>query len=213
MEKSIETIWKEGFLKNNALVAPKLNNLYNQKSTHIVDKFKRMFKINLIAIIVGSSLFLGISFIMGIPVLGIGFFIISNAIVIVNKKLLPGLEKIDKNASSYQYIKSFDTWMKKQLSVNRRLAGYYYPLIFLTMVLGAWFSSGGQDLFNDIIGKPHQIYLINGMPVLWTIPVILVACILAIFGGRIYNLDVNIVYGRVFKKLEELIADMDELRS
>jgi hypothetical protein len=35
MEKSIENIWKEGFLKNDALVAPTLNNLYNQKkNTH-----------------------------------------------------------------------------------------------------------------------------------------------------------------------------------
>ena len=50
MEKSIETIWKEGFLNQDALIAPKLNNLYNKKSTHIVDKFKRMFRINLIAI-------------------------------------------------------------------------------------------------------------------------------------------------------------------
>ena len=31
MEKSIESIWKQGFLNSDALVAPKLNNLYNQK--------------------------------------------------------------------------------------------------------------------------------------------------------------------------------------
>ena len=54
MEKSIENIWKEGFLKSDALVAPKINNLYNQKSIHIIDKFKRMFKINLIAIVAFS---------------------------------------------------------------------------------------------------------------------------------------------------------------
>lgn len=52
MEKSIETIWREGFLKSDALVAPKLNELYNQKSIHIVDKFKSMYRINLIAIVV-----------------------------------------------------------------------------------------------------------------------------------------------------------------
>ena len=44
MEKSIESIWKEGFLQKNAMVAPKLNNLYNKKSIHIIDKFKRMFQ-------------------------------------------------------------------------------------------------------------------------------------------------------------------------
>lgn len=51
MLKSIEAIWKEGFLKNDALLAPKLNNLYNKKSIDIVDKFKRMYEINRIGIV------------------------------------------------------------------------------------------------------------------------------------------------------------------
>jgi hypothetical protein len=44
MEKSIETIWKQGFLNDDALVAPKLNDLYNQKSTHIIDTFNNLFR-------------------------------------------------------------------------------------------------------------------------------------------------------------------------
>ena len=74
MEKSIENIWKEGFLKSDALVAPKINNLYNQKSIHIIDKFKRMFKINLIAIVAFSFIFLIVSFFVGIPLMGAIFF-------------------------------------------------------------------------------------------------------------------------------------------
>ncbi|MFT5265285.1 MAG: hypothetical protein ACI8YQ_004036, partial [Polaribacter sp.] len=151
MEKSIESIWKEGFLKSDALIAPKLNDLYNQKSTHIVDKYKRMLKINLWGIVIGSFIVLIASFIVGIPVMGIMFFLIVNTIVIVNRKLLPGLEKIDKNVSSYQYIKSFDSWLKEQLSLNRRMARYYYPLFFLSIVLGFWFSNNFQELYQQII--------------------------------------------------------------
>ena len=125
MEKSIETIWKEGFLKSDALVAPKLNDLYNQKSKHLVDKYKRMFKINLIAIVAGSLLFLVASFVIGIPVTGIGFFLILSVVVIVNRKLLPGLEKIDKSENSYQYLKAFDSWLQEQLSLNRKMARFY----------------------------------------------------------------------------------------
>lgn len=209
MEKSIESIWKEGFLKNDALVAPKLNDLYNQKSTHIVDKFKRMFKINLNAVVLGSFIFLIVSFLLGIPVMGVGLFLIGNVIVMVNRRLLPGLEKIDKNKSSYQYIKAFDSWMKEQLSVNRRMARFYYPLIFLSIVLGLWSSSFIQE---EILGSAHQIYQVNGLPIFWMLWIIPTSGLLAFFGGRIYNWDVNIVYGRVLKKLEELIADMEELR-
>ncbi len=64
MEKSIETIWKEGFLKDDALLAPKLNNLYNQKSMDIVDKFKRMYIVNRIAIVAFAFIILPTSFIV-----------------------------------------------------------------------------------------------------------------------------------------------------
>ena len=218
MEKSIETIWKEGFLKSDALVAPKLNDLYNQKSKHIIDKFKRMFKINLVAIVIGSFLFLVASFVIGIPVTGIGFFLILSVVVIVNRKLLPGLEKIDKNVNSYQYIKAFDSWMKENFSINRKMAKYYYPLFFLSVVLGYWFSnqngtSLGETLVNKVVLNYPDIYLVFGIPLIGILGLILILFILAFFGGRIYNWDLNIVYGRVLKKLDELITDMEELRS
>ena len=57
MEKSIETIWKDGFLDVNELIVPKLNNLYNQKSIHIIDKILRMGRINLIYIVLLAVLF------------------------------------------------------------------------------------------------------------------------------------------------------------
>ena len=212
MEKSIETIWKEGFLENDALVAPKLNNLYNQKSIHIIDKFKRMFKINLNALVVFSFVFLVISFLVKIPVVGVLMFILFNVIVIVNKKLFKGLNKIDKNVSSYLYLKSFDNWMKEQISINMKMSRYIYPYIFLAMISGFWFSSDFQDTFNRILGD-HQIYLIYGIPVFWVLGILFIMALLAIFGGRIYKWDLNIVYGRILKKLGETLADMEELRA
>ncbi|BAX82522.1 hypothetical protein [Labilibaculum antarcticum] len=213
MEKSIETIWKEGFLESDALVVPKLNDLYNQKSKHIIDKFKRMFRINLNALFIGSFVILIASAIVGIPIMGIGYFFILNAIVLVNRRLMKGLIKIDKNVSSYQYLKSFNNWMKEQLAVNRKLARYYYPLIFLFMVLGFWFSQDIQETFKGILERPNQIYLVNNIPVLWTIPIAIITGLLAYFGDRIYNFDVSLIYGQVFRKLDELIADIEELRA
>lgn len=214
MVKSIETIWKEGFLENDALVAPKLNNLYSKKSNHIIDKFKKMFKVNLIAITVASIGVLIMSFVTEIPVMGVMYFIILNVIVIINKNLLNGLSKIDKNKSSYEYLKDFDLWIKKQLSVNKQMARYYYPLFFLSVVFGFWFSPGFQEmLIEDILSRPNQIYFLNGIPIFWLIGVLLITCLLALFGPIIYNLDVKLVYGRVYKKLDELMADIEELRS
>ena len=43
--------------------------------------------------------------------------------------------------------------------------------------------------------------------------VFLILVFLAFFGGRIYKWDLNIVYGRVFRKLEELMTDIESLRN
>ncbi len=212
MEKSIETIWKQGFLDNNAMVAPKLNNLYNQKSIHIIDKFKRMFKINLNALVIFSFVVLVASFFVKIPVMGVLMFILLNVIVIVNKKLFKGLSTIDKNVSSYQYLKSFDAWMKSQIAVNYKMSRYIYPYIFIAMVSGFWFSTPFQESLDRILGN-HEVYYLFGIPVFWVLAMVVIIILLAIFGGRIYKWDLNIVYGRILKKLDELITDMEDLRA
>ena len=212
MEKSIESIWKQGFLENDAMVAPKLNNLYNQKSIHIIDKFKRMFKINLNALIIFSFFILIASFFVKIPVMGVLMFILFNVIVIVNKRLLKGLNDIDKNVSSYQYLKSFDTWMKSQIEVNYKMSRYIYPYIFIAMVSGFGFSSQFRESLNRMLGG-YQPYMVFDIPVFWVLAMIVIIIVLAIFGGRIYKWDLNIVYGRIIKKLDELITDMEDLRA
>ncbi len=217
MEKSIENIWKEGFLKSDALVAPTINNLYNQKSIHIIDKFKRMFKINLIAIVAFSLIFLIVSFFVGIPLTGVIFFVTLTVVVIINKKLLNGLEEIDKGVSSYQYLKSFNQWIKKQVSINKKMSTFLYPIIFVSMIIGFWFKDAegiplGKRLVNEVLIGFPDIYLIQGIPLIAIIVIILIIALLAFFGGRIYQWDLNLVYGRVFKKLEELMEDIEELK-
>ncbi|WP_242155700.1 hypothetical protein [Aestuariivivens sediminis] len=218
MEKSIENIWKEGFLKSDALVAPQINDLYNQKSIHIIDKFKRMFRINLIAIVAFSFTFLVISFFIGIPITGIIFFVTLSVLVIINKKLLNDLNKIDFGVSSYQYLKVFNQWINKQVSINKKISRFLYPIIFISMILGFWFKDAegmplGERLVNEVLKSFPDIYLIYGIPLIGIAIVLLILVLLALFGGRIYKWDLNIVYGRIFKKLEELMTDIESLRS
>tara|TARA_R110002072_G_scaffold192107_5_gene348843 strand:- start:12769 stop:13425 length:657 start_codon:yes stop_codon:yes gene_type:complete len=218
MEKSIENIWKEGFLKSDALVVPKINNLYNQKSIHIIDKFKRMFKINLIAIVAFSFAFLIVSFFIGIPITGIIFFITLSVLVFINKKLLNDLEKIDLGISSYQYLKAFNQWINKQIDINKKLSRFLYPIIFMSLILGFWFKDAegmplGERLVGEILVGFPDTYLIFGIPLIGIVTVAVILVLLFLVGGRIYKWDLNIVYGRIFKKLEELMTDIESLRS
>ncbi len=216
MEKSIENIWKEGFLKSDALIAPKINDLYSQKSIHIIDKFKKMFRINLIAIVFFSFLFLLISYFIGIPIMGIIFFVTLLVLVFINKGLLKDLETIDKGENSYQYLKEFNRWIKNQVAVNKRISTFLYPIIFMSFILGFWFKDAkgiplGERLVTKILISFPDTYLIFGIPLIGIVIVFLILGILAFFGGRIYQWDLNIVYGRVFKKLEELMTDIENL--
>jgi hypothetical protein len=218
MEKSIENIWKEGFLKNDVLVAPTLNNLYNQKSIHIIDKFKRMFKINLIAIVGFSSLFLVVSFFIGIPLMGIIFFVTLSVLVVINKNLLNGIEKIDTGASCYDYLKSFNLWINKQVNINQRLSSILYPIFFLAFILGFWFKEvEGIYLGERLVTKLLQLFpnmdLLFGLPLIGIGLVVFTMGLLAFFGGKIYQWDLNIVYGRIFKKLKELMTDLEKLNT
>ena len=98
------------------------------------------------------------------------------------------------------------------------MARLIYPLFFLSIVIGFWlFDAEGIPLGERLVGEVlygfPDIYMINSIPLLAIVFMAVVVAILALFGGRIYMWDVNLVYGRVFKKLEELMADIESLRS
>lgn len=218
MEKSIESIWKEGFLNKDQFIAPKLTNLYNKKSEHIVDKFTRMLKINLITIVAGSFFILGISWTVKIPYMGIGFFILLNTHAIINFKLMQGLHKIDKNMNSYQYLKSFDDWLKEMISLNQKFARVLYPLILLSIIAGFWFGTIGEDIpgdffVNKLIVQYPEMLLVFGIPIYLLLGLMFIMALLAFTAGQIFKWDLYIIYGRVIEKLDEILKDMEELRA
>jgi hypothetical protein len=70
MRKTIEATWREGFLNPDALVAPKVNDLYTRKSRHIVDRIQRMQRTNEIAIVIGAPILWVFLSATGIPYTG-----------------------------------------------------------------------------------------------------------------------------------------------
>ncbi len=218
MEKSIESIWKEGFLRSEELVAPKLQNLYDRKSEHIVEKFARMFRLNIRAIVIGAFAILLMSWLVKIPYMGIGFFIALLLLAAVNYKLMKGLFEIDKNVNSYQYLQSFNSWLQHMIALNQKFARLFYPFVFLSVIAGFWFGSMGGDVPGEIFMLSLQdhfpeMILFFGYPLYLVLGVLTITLILAIFAGRIYMFDLNLVYGRQIQRLKDILADIEELRS
>ena len=217
MEKSIESIWKEGFLGSNALVAPKLNDLYNQKSIDIVAKFRRMYKINIIGIIVFALVLLPIATLAHIPYMGMLFFVLFGVLVFFAIKFKRKLDTINSNENSYQYLKTFDKWTKDMIQFNTKLSRYLYPYVFLSMIVGFWCGSIGGDIPGEIfleqfIEKFPDTILVFGLPLVGVVGVLIIVSLLAFFGGKIGEWDLKLGYGRILKRLEILLSDMEELR-
>lgn len=217
MEKSIESIWKEGFLKKDELVAPKLNNLYNQKSIDIVDRFKRMYKINVIGIVLFSFILIPISFVSKIPYMGIMLFFLFNLIIIVNRKTRKALDKIDNSLNSYEYLISFDKWTKDLIAVNIKFSRFLYPYVFLAMFAGFWFGSIGGDIPGNAVVKLFlseypDASLIFGFPIVFIVVMLVILVFLVFAGAKIGKWDFNLGYGRIMRRLATLIKDMEELK-
>jgi len=212
MEKSIESIWKEGFLESDALVAPTVNNLYNQKSKLITDRLKRMFKINLYAIVVMAVAAWGGYALLGVPLAGGFIFLLLMGVFALAVKQGRSLKELDHGLSSYEYLKSFNNWIHGLITRNVKVMRFFYPLVFLGSMAPIWYAWEQGEITGKLLAENPDIPLLFGIPIVALAAVFGVMLLMVIFGGKIYRWDVYLVYGGVFRKLEGLVKDMEELR-
>ncbi|WP_303315416.1 hypothetical protein Q4Q34_15260 [Flavivirga abyssicola] len=218
MEKSIESIWEQGFLNKEALIVPKLNNLYEKKSISLVEKYKRMFNKNMMLLSLASIILLVFTLLIGMPFMGIPMFVILNVMVLIDKTFANKLNQIDNTKTCYHYLKKVKTWMDHKTSVNSMLARVLYPYMFISMFLGYWYF----DLNGTIIGK-RVVYLLSeyypnialvfGFPLCILLVVFVVAIALSYLGKSIYLWDLKLGYGNILKRINDLLSDIEELRN
>lgn len=212
MTKSIEMMWKKGFVNEANLTAPKVNDLYNRKSQNVVDKLQNMFAINIKAIMVGSVIMLIMMSLIGAPFLGLYILCLLIPLIIIAKSELKKSVNLSKGQSSYEYLMSFNNWLQSSI---KTYSGYYkifYPLFFLGMATQGVVSKVGGKLIALLVESFPTDIMILGQPYYIIAALALITLIAAWYAEALYRLDLNIVYGRQFKKLEELITDMEELR-
>ena len=213
MKKTIEATWREGFLDADALVAPKVKDLYTRKSTHLADRIQRMQRTNEIAIVIGMPIMWAFLAVSGIPYAGP---IICAAWVglIVIRRRFPHITKFGApvSADSYQYLKAFQQWLKNRLAWGRRVQGHLYAVTFLALAIGIGASAEGQVLIRTIVENFPDVRLVNGVPLVLIVVVVAMTIVVDLFGGVIFDFDVKTVYRRVFEKLDQMVAEMEELR-
>ena len=213
MEKSIESIWKEGFLNTDALVAPKINDIYNRKSKSTVDKLLQMGKVNLSAIVIGALVILLTSFFLKTFLSGILLSALFVWLAVYGHRQAEKIGRVDKGINSYQYVSAVNQRLKETIAGYVRVYRFFYPAFLIVFSLGIWFSEFGQALSDKIVTKYPDIDMMYSIPTYGLLGLLVVAGLTSLFAGSIYRLDLKLAYGNVFKKLDELVADMEQLKS
>ena len=203
MRKTIEATWREAFLNPDALVAPKVNDLYTRKSLHIADRIQRMQRINEIAILIGAPIAWAFYAALGMPY---GGAIICAAWVglIVVRRQFPHITKFDAPVSvdSYHYLKAFQQWLKNRLAWGRRVQRHIYAATFAAIAIGLGESAVGQLAISQIVESNPGLRLVYGVPLILIVGVGVIAILVDLLGGVIFDFDVNSVYRGVFRKLD-----------
>lgn len=202
MEKSIEQIWKVGFMNNKELKAPKIDELYNQKSTNLVDRLINNMKKELLTVIILGFVIAIFSTIAGNHVIwGILILLINSVWYIISKKQLKSLKDTKYNSNCYEYLLEIRKKIKAITRINERNTILSVPLILFPTLVYTYYNNQDKTL-SQIFGididltKPYMFLLI---------PI----AMLIVYGlYRIY-LKFN---NQIGNKIETLIIDMKELR-
>jgi hypothetical protein len=212
MRKTIEATWREGFLNPDALVAPKVNDLYTRKSGHIVDRIQRMLRINQIAIVIGALIAWALFSAVGMPYGGAIMCTAWVGLVVVRWLYIAKFDAPDNSLDSYHYLKAFHGRLKDRMARSKRLQRHIYAMTFIALAIGIGESEAGRQLIRLIVESNPGIRLVNGVPLILIVGALAIAIVAELLGGIIFDFDVNTVYRNVFRKLDEMVAEMEELR-
>jgi hypothetical protein len=200
-------------LNPGALVAPKVNDLYTRKSMHIADRIQRMQRINEIAIVIGAPIAWALYAALGMPYGGAIFCAAWVGLIVVRRQL-PHITTFDAPVSgdSYHFLKAFHRWLKNRLAWGRRVQRHIYAVTFIAISIGMGESAAGQLAIRHIVESNPGMGLVYGVPLILIVGVVMIAIVVDLLGGVIFDFDVNTVYRNVFRKLDEMVAEMEELR-
>ena len=200
MDKSIEQIWKNGFL-NEDLLIPKVKSLYNQKSISMVENIINKFKKQILLLIPLGILVFIFNIILdnenaifwgsisAIPCFGL---------FLLGKKQLKELKKIDYKSNSYDYLVSIKEHINQIRSFNKKLILTCVPLGLLPMLIYTYFNQQGKTI-GEIFGVDGLNY--PTISIFLLIPILtLIAVLIFDFLSKNKTFDIT----SLIKEMEEL---------
>ena len=201
MDKSIEEVWSKGFEDEKYLIPPVIDDLYTKKSILTVDKLKSVSKkdnwslipisiITLIFFVIKSKLLFG---------LYISTLILS--LFFLNRKKLKFLNTINTTQSCFQYLRKLQEMIKNNVRFTTRLLGIGLPFFGYVGLCIFIFESNMENFIFDTYSSKQLL-----------IKSIIILVSLSFIGIISLRLSNYLVYGRLIKKIDEMIDELNQLK-
>ncbi len=172
-----------------------------------------MQRINEIAIVIGAPVVWVLYAALGMPYGGAILCLAWVGLIVVRRQF-PHVSTFDAPVSldSYQYLRAFQRWLRTRLAWGRRVQRHIYAVTFLAIAIAVGESGVGQALIRTMVETVPDAHLIKGIPLIVILPVVAMTIMVDLLGGIIFDFDVSTVYRRVFERLDQMLAEMEELR-
>jgi hypothetical protein len=201
MDKSIEEVWSKGFEDEKYLIPPVIDDLYTKKSILTVDKLKSVSKkdnwsiiplsiITLIFFVIKSKLLFG--FYISALMLSLFFF---------NRKKLKFFKTINTTQSCFQYLGKLQEMIKNNVKFTTRLLGIGLPFFGYVGLCIFIFESNMENFIFDTYSSKQLL-----------IKSIIILVSLSFIGIISFRLSNYLVYGRLIKKIDEMIDELNQLK-
>jgi len=197
MDKSIEEIWSDGIQNEKYLIPPVIDDLYNKKSILTVDKLKSVSKKDNWSIIPLSIITLIFFIIKSKLLFGLYISALMLSLFFLNRKKLKFLNTINTSQSCFQYLGKFQEMIKNNIKFTTRLLGIGLPFFGYVGLCIFIFESNTENLILETYSSKQL--LIKSIIILMSLSVI------GIISFKVTN---YLVYGRLIKKIDEMIDEL-----
>ncbi|OSY87268.1 hypothetical protein WH52_12470 [Tenacibaculum holothuriorum] len=204
MEKSIEKIWNDAFIDEQSLIAPKVIDIYNQKSKSIINKIKRTYEFDNKGLlpIAGITVIGGI--LLSETIIGAyGAFLIL-CLYVFNTRLLNRFNTIDVKSDNLTYLKSYRNIITSVTNATKKLFLFAIPLAVLSIFILAY-TIKETSFLSKFISEETTLVQMTGIG-------FLVAVAVGVIGMIVFKISTKLLYGTLISKLDDIINELETLK-
>ena len=201
MDKSIEEIWSHGIQDKKYLIPPEIDDLYNKKSILTVDKLKSVSKKDNWSIISLSIVTLIFFIIKSKLLFGLYISALMLSLFFLNRKKLKFLNTINTSQSCFQHLGKLQEMIKNNMKFTTRLLGIGLPFFGYVGLCIFIFESNTENFILETYSSKQLL-----------IKSIIILISLSVIGIISFRLTNYLVYGRLIKKIDEMIDELNLLK-